>query len=238
MIGYCLLAISRMKSVCVIPARGGSKRIPRKNIKTFHGKPLIAWSIEVAQSSGLFENIYISTDDDEIASIAKSYGAIIPFLRPEHLSNDYVGDKEVRDHFIEWAKENKIEPDFLCYLYATAPFVTLKTLKGCQKLLLDSGAVCAHAVTTYAYPVLRSLKKDDQGFLSFMWNEYANCRSQDLPELLHDAGQCYFFNLNKYGENDSRVGYEIPRLQCQDIDTIEDFEIAEKLFPIVRAELF
>lgn len=219
-----------MKHICVIPARGGSKRIPRKNIKIFHGKPLIAWSIEVAKTSGLFENIYISTDDEEIASTAEEYGALIPFLRPEHLSNDYAGDKEVRDHFIEWMNETMVEADTLCYLYATAPFITAKTLKGCLQLLLDSGAVSAHTVTTYAYPVLRSLKKDEQGLLSFMWKEYASSRSQDLPELFHDAGQCYFFNLAKYGIEDSRVGYEIPRLYCQDIDTLEDFEIAEKLF--------
>lgn len=227
-----------MKSICVIPARGGSKRIPRKNIKIFHGKPLIAWSIEVAKSSGLFENVYISTDDEEIASVAKRYGAIIPFLRPEHLSNDFAGDKEVRDHFIKWMKENMVEADILCYLYATAPFVTDKTLKGCQQLLLDSGAVSAHTVTTYAYPVLRSLKKDEQGLLTFMWNEYASSRSQDLPELLHDAGQCYFFNLSKYGQGNTRVGYEMPRIYCQDIDTLEDFEIAEKLFSIVMPDSF
>ena len=222
-----------MKSICVIPARGGSKRIPRKNIKIFHGKPLIAWSIETAQSSGLFENVYVSTDDEEIASVAEKYGAIVPFLRPEHLSNDFAGDKEVRDHFIEWMRENMVEADILCYLYATAPFVTDKTLKGCQQLLLDSGAISAHTVTTYAYPVLRSLRRDEQGLLSFMWKEYAGSRSQDLPELLHDAGQCYFFNLNKYGKEESRVGYEIPRLHCQDIDTLEDFEIAEKLFQLI-----
>jgi pseudaminic acid cytidylyltransferase len=223
-----------MKSICVIPARGGSKRIPRKNIKLFHGKPLIAWSIEVATSSALFDAVYVSTDDEEIANVAKEYGAIVPFLRPEQLSNDFAGDKEVREHFIEWMKENMVEADILCYLYATAPFVTEKTLKGCQQLLLDSGAISAHTVTTYAYPVLRSLKRDEQGLLDYMWKEYATSRSQDLPELLHDAGQCYFFNLNKYGKGESRVGYEIPRLHCQDIDTVEDFETAEKLFKLLQ----
>lgn len=220
----------------MIPARGGSKRITKKNIKIFHGKPLIAWSIEVAKSSGLFENVYVSTDDEEIADVAERYGAIIPFLRPEHLSNDFAQDKEVRDHFIEWMKDNGVQADVLCYLYATAPFVTVKTLKGCQELLLDSGAVSAHTVTTYGYPVLRSLKKDEKGLLSFVWNDYASSRSQDLPEFLHDAGQCYFFSLSKYGHADTRVGYEIPRINCQDIDTIEDFEIAEKLFPIVMTD--
>ena len=223
-----------MKSICVIPARGGSKRIPRKNIKLFHGKPLIAWSIEVATSSALFDAVYVSTDDEEIANVAKEHGAIVPFLRPEKLSNDFAGDKEVREHFIEWMKDNVVEADILCYLYATAPFITEKTLKGCQQLLLDSGAISAHTVTTYAYPVLRSLKRDEQGLLDYMWKEYATSRSQDLPELLHDAGQCCFFDLNKYGKGESRVGYEIPRLHCQDIDTIEDFETAEKLFKLLQ----
>jgi len=227
-----------MKSICVIPARGGSKRIPRKNIKMFHGKPLIAWSIEGAKSSGLFEDVYVSTDDEEIAIIAEKYGANIPFLRPDYLSDEYSGDKEVRDHFIEWMKKNMIEADILCYLYATAPFITHKTLRECQQLLIDSGSLMALTVTKYNYPVLRSLKKEESGLLSFMWDEYASSRSQDLPELLHDAGQCYFFNLKKYGFEESRVGYEISRLYCQDIDTLEDFEIAEKLFPIVMPNLF
>ena len=227
-----------MKSICVIPARGGSKRIPSKNIKMFHGKPLIAWSIEVAKSSRLFEDVYISTDDEEIAIIAEKYGAIIPFLRPDHLSDQYTSDKDVRDHFIEWMREKMIQADILCYLYATAPFLTNKTLRECQQLLIESGSSLAHTVTKYAYPVLRSLKKEESGRLSFMWDEYANSRSQDLPELLHDAGQCYFFNLNKYGHKESRVGYEISRIYCQDIDTLEDFEIAEKLFPIVMPNLF
>ena len=227
-----------MKSICVIPARGGSKRIPRKNIKMFHGKPIIAWSIEKAKSSGLFEDVFISTDDKEIATIAEKYGATIPFLRPDHLSDEYARDDDVIDHFIEWMKDKRIKADILCYLYATAPFITHKTLRECQQLLIDSGSSLAHTVSKYSYPVFRSLKKNDSGHLSFMWDEFANSRSQDLPELLHDAGQCYFFNLKKYGHKEIRVGYEIPRLNCLDIDTLEDFEIAEKLFPIVMPSLF
>lgn len=225
-----------MKSQCVIPARGGSKRIPRKNIKMFHGKPLIAWSIEAAKASDLFEDVYVSTDDEEIADIAATYGANIPFLRPESISNDFAVDKDVRDHFIGWMKKSRIEADTLCYLYPTAPFIECNTLVECQKLLIHTRAACAHTVTKYAYPVLRSLKKDSTGLLSFMWDEYSRSRSQDLPELLHDAGQCYFYDLTKYGKEETRVGYEIPRLYCQDIDTIEDFEIAEKLFSLARSK--
>ena len=223
-----------MKSQCVIPARGGSKRIPRKNIKTFHGKPLIAWSIEAAKTSGLFEDVYVSTDDEEIADIAALYGAKVPFFRPANISNDFAVDKEVRDHFIGWMKRSMVEADILCYLYPTAPFIQGKTLAECQELLINTRAACAHTVTKYGYPVLRALKKDSNGLLSFMWDEYSSSRSQDLPELLHDAGQCYFYNLSKYGKEETRVGYEIPRLHCQDIDTLEDFRVAEKLFQLER----
>ena len=223
-----------MKNICLIPARGGSKRLPRKNIKLFFGKPLIAWSIEIAKSSKIFEEIYVSTDDQEIADIAKSYGAIIPFLRPVNLSNDYAIDKDVIEHFIKWMVENKIHADLLCYLYATAPFVTNEILKGVQKLLIETDAALAYTVTGYDYPALKALKKDKDGCLSFMWEEFSNVRSQDLPQLIHDAGQCYFFNLNKYSEDEKIIGYSIPRLLCQDIDTLEDFEFAEKLFQLVK----
>ena len=222
-----------MKTVCLIPARGGSKRIPRKNIKLFFGKPLISWSIETAISSGIFDEVYVSTDDEEIANIAKNYGANIPFVRPENLSNDFAIDKDVIQHFIEWMESKKLFPDTLCYLYATAPFINKKTILGVQKLLNDSGAGLAHTVTSYDYPVLKALKEDKNGQLEFMWKEFANTRSQDLPELIHDAGQCYFYNLKKFRDKEYRtVGYKIPRTQAQDIDTLEDFKQAEILFDL------
>lgn len=219
-----------MKNICLIPARGGSKRIPKKNIKLFFGKPLIAWSIEVAKSSKIFEDIYVSTDDNEIADIARSYGAKVPFLRPDNISNDYAIDKEVIDHFIKWMIKNEIYYDSLCYLYATAPFVTNEIILGLQKLLIESNASLAHTVTKYDYPALKALKRNNDGSLSYMWDEFSKTRSQDLPELIHDAGQCYFFNLKKYGKEQKIVGFDIPRLYCQDIDTLEDFKNAEKLF--------
>ena len=217
-----------MNNICLIPARGGSKRIPRKNIKDFHGKPIIAWSIIAAKSSELFDEVYVSTDDDEIAEISRLYGANIPFMRPNYISDDYAIDKDVIEHFIKWLNSNKIKADNLCYLYATAPFISKETLIGCKDLLVNSGASSSITVTNYDYPVLRSLKKSKNGFLSFAWEEYANYRSQDLPDLIHDAAQCYFYDLKKYGKESSMVGYHIPRLYCPDIDTIEDFEIAYK----------
>ena len=117
-----------MENICLIPARGGSKRIPRKNIRIFHGKPLIAWSIECAQSSGLFDKVYVSTDDVEIAEIAKEYGATIPFLRPGSISDDFASDEDVRNHFIDWMNINKIKADFLCYFYPTAPLINREIL--------------------------------------------------------------------------------------------------------------
>ena len=221
-----------MKNICLIPARGGSKRLPRKNIKLFFGKPLIAWSIEVAKSSQIFDEVYVSTDDKEIADIAIAYGANVPFLRPENLSNDYAIDKDVIDHFIKWMFENKIHSELLCYLYATAPFVTNEILLGLQKVLLENNASLAQTVTKYDYPALKALKKNRDGTLSYMWEDYAKKRTQDLPELIHDAGQCYFFNLEKYGKEKKIVGLDVPRLYCQDIDTLEDFKNAEKLFSL------
>ncbi len=220
-----------MTSVCLIPARGGSKRIPRKNIKPFFGKPLIAWSIDAAKSSGIFDEIYVSTDDEEIANVAMSYGATIPFTRPDSLSNDYAIDQEVIDHFIDWMTSNKIFADKLCYLYATAPFINKEILINVRNLLDSSGAYLAHTVTSYDYPVMKALKQDEYGFVQYMWDEFSITRTQDLPELIHDAGQCYFYNLQKKG-NKKVAGYNLPRLFAQDIDTLDDFKNAEILFSL------
>tara|TARA_B100001029_G_C15034181_1_gene439020 strand:+ start:303 stop:992 length:690 start_codon:yes stop_codon:yes gene_type:complete len=222
-----------MKNICLIPARGGSKRIPKKNIKKFHGQPLIYWSIKAAKSSDLFDDIYVSTDDLEIASIAEKYGAKVPFIRPKEISNDYAKDKAVREHFLQWMSSNNLKVDILCYLYATAPFINKKILLGCKNLLLESKSYLAHTVTTFQYPVLRALEQNEKGELSYKWPKYSDYRSQDLPELLHDAGQCYFFNLNKNDKERKRVGYRISRIYANDIDTLEDFEVAERLFEAI-----
>tara|TARA_Y100001968_G_C19262695_1_gene670105 strand:- start:15 stop:698 length:684 start_codon:yes stop_codon:yes gene_type:complete len=222
-----------MKNICLIPARGGSKRIPKKNIKTFHGKPLIAWSIECAINSGLFENVYVSTDCKEIAKIATKFGASIPFKRPSSISDDYALDKDVRNHFIDWMKESCIEADYLFYLYPTAAFITEEILEGCMNALRNTDASSSLTVTSYSYPVLRALKQDKEGYLTFKWEENSLVRSQDLEDLIHDAGLCYCFDLGKYcksEENVKRVGYMVTRDCCQDIDTMEDFKFAEKLF--------
>lgn len=222
-----------MKPICLIPARGGSKRIPRKNIKIFCGKPLISWSIECAIKSNLFSKIFVSTDDNEIAEEAKKCGAEIPFKRPENLSDDHTKDIEVIDHFIKWTITKNIKPNIICYLYPTAPFITVNTLQRCYELLRKENASQSYTVTTYDYPPQRALKIDNENKLNFIWEEFKNARSQELEEAYHDAGQCYFYDVNKFPNTSDRVGLLLPRYNCQDIDTLEDFEHAEMLFKLL-----
>lgn len=223
-----------MKPICLIPARGGSKRIPKKNIKIFNGKPLIQWSIECAKNSNLFSKIVVSTDNIEIADIAKNCGAEIPFIRPSKLSDDFTKDVEVIEHYINQEITIENSPDTICYLYPTAPFITIDTLKKCYSLLLEKQAACALTITTFSYPPQRALSKNDDSTLDFYWNEYKGKRSQDLTQTYHDAGQCYFYNLHKFPDISHRVGLILPRIFCQDIDTPEDFEFAETLFKVIE----
>ncbi len=222
-----------MNSICLIPARGGSKRIPRKNIKSFYGKPLITWSIECAKSSGIFNKIYVSTDDKEIASIANSCGANIPFLRPKEISDDKSTDEDVRNHFLNWYERNNKKVDLLCYLYPTAPFISPKTLKECKRILIEENVYSVLTISKYSYSPLRSLKINKEKKLSFNWPKYRKFRSQELPDLYHDAGQCYFYNYGNKKQPKELMGYEIPQILNQDIDTFEDFENAELKFEIL-----
>lgn len=219
-----------MKSICLIPARGGSKRIHKKNIRSFAGKPLIGWSIECALNSGIFADVYVSTDDLEIKRISESFGAKVPFIRPKEISNDFAKDSEVRNHFINWLNIKNINAEILCYLYATAPFINKETLEGCRNLLIKLDCSCVFTITEYEFSPAKALCEDNFGRLSFRWNKYKNFRSQDLPKLYHDAGQCYFYNLNKKDHDLDRFGYKLSRLLTQDIDTEEDFKLAEYIF--------
>ena len=222
-----------MKSLCLIPARGGSKRIPRKNIKLFHGKPLICWSIECALKSRLFDKVYVTTDDQEIAAISRDYGAEIPFLRPSNISDDFAIDRDVISHFINWMKNEEISADYLCYLYATVPFITPKTLKGCQELITKKDADLSMAITSYGTSPLWALKTDNNGIIHYDKPEYMTTRSQDLPDYYHDAGQCYFYDLKVWPEINLTYGFKIPRILSHDIDTMEDFYIAESIHSYV-----
>lgn len=224
--------------IAVIPARGGSKRIPRKNIKPFCGKPMIAWSIEAAKSSGLFEHIIVSTDDVEIAEVAKQWGAEVPFMRTEELSNDHVGTTPVIAHATQWALDQGFDVAAVCCIYATAPFVQINDLKRGWDAMNSGDWNYAFTVTDFAAPIFRSFKQTAEGGVEMFFPEYFVTRSQDLPTALHDAGQFYWGYPDAWLE-DKRifdrysVPVIIPRWRVQDIDTPDDWERAEILAPII-----
>lgn len=225
--------------VAIIPARGGSKRIPRKNIKEFFGKPMIAWSIEAAQKSNCFDRIIVSTDDEEIADVAKKYGAELPFIRPAELSDDHAGTASVIKHAISYLKLNDSQPvDILC-LYATAPFAQpaeiFKSYEKFQKLRAD---FCL-AVTPYPAPIQRALKLTLHNDLQMFTSKYQNYRSQDLKEAYYDAGQFMWgtaiaFETKTPISSSKTVAHLLPNYLVQDIDTLDDWKRAELLFQVLR----
>lgn len=226
--------------IAVIPARGGSKRIPRKNIKEFYGKPMIAWSIEAANASALFDRVIVSTDDPEIAEVAKQFGADTPFERPAELSNDHAGTTEVVAHATRWVQDAGINVEAVCCIYATAPFVLVSDLqRGWQAL--DSGDWdYAFTVTDFAAPIFRSFKQSAEGGIEMFYPEHFLTRSQDLPIALHDAGQFYWGRPQAWIEGrrvfDRRsFPVVIPRWRVQDIDTGEDWIRAELMFGALDA---
>lgn len=222
-------------NVAIIPARGGSKRIPRKNIKMFCGKPMIARSIDAAQKSGVFDRIIVSTDDEEIAAVAKEYGAEVPFMRPEELSNDFAGTIPVIRHAVEWLTINGESVDFVCCVYATAPFIRPEDIIRGLNTIREQQADYSFTVTRFPYPIQRALKVNQQKQISMFSPEMFHVRSQDLEESWHDAGQFYWgtssawlnekpiFSANSYS-------IELPRERVQDIDTQEDWRVAEWLY--------
>ena len=224
--------------LAVIPARGGSKRIPRKNIKMFHGQPMIAWSIQAAIDSGCFDEVWVSTDDEEIAAIAQAYGAKVPFLRPAHLSNDFATTADVMAHAVEeFDKLNHVIPDYVCCLYATAPFINSKALK--KGLELMPKYQYALAITEYQFPIQRSLKKDiNEGLYLIEANSFVK-RSQDLDLAYHDAGQ-FCWGWAKSWLNKEQIfsvstgGVILPKYLVQDIDDEQDWKRAEMIFEVFK----
>lgn len=221
--------------LAVIPARGGSKRIPRKNIKPFCGKPMIAWSIEAAKESGCFDRIIVSTDDDEISEVAKSYGVEAPFMRPKELSDDFTPTVPVINHAINWQIENGATPEAVCCIYATAPFIRANDLVKGLSLLSGPEDVFSFPITSYPFAIQRAVKLSSKGRLKMFHSEHAFTRSQDLEEAYHDAGQFYWGRTNGwlseqliFGPN--TVPIIVPRSRVQDIDTPEDWDRAEFLF--------
>jgi N-acylneuraminate cytidylyltransferase len=222
--------------VAVIPARGGSKRIPRKNVKPFCGKPMIAWSIAAAQAAGVFDTVLVSTDDDEIAAIAEQHGAEAPFRRPAELANDFAPTLPVIGHAVSWFQANRGPVDVACCIYATAPFLEPQFLReGLAKLKAHADAEFAFSVTSFAFPIFRALQMQADGTVSLFWPENELKRSQDLPQAWHDAGQFYWGRSEAF---QTRLGVfsaralpvVLPRRMVQDIDTDEDWEAAEALF--------
>jgi len=225
--------------LCVIPARGGSKRIPRKNIKDFCGKPMIAWSIEAAIKSQCFNRIVVSTDDVEIASVAKRYGAEIPFIRPTELADDYTGTTAVIAHAIGWHHSHGEIAENVCCLYATAPFVLAADLQNGLDILERSGADYAFSVTSYAFPIQRAIRITDNQRVQMFQPEHFNTRSQDLEEAWHDAGQFYWGKANAWLAhkpifNKDTAPVLIPRHRVQDIDTVEDWERAQLMYRLIN----
>jgi pseudaminic acid cytidylyltransferase len=227
--------------LAVIPARGGSKRILRKNIKPFCGKPIIAWSIEAALLSGCFDEVIVSTDDQEIVEVAKQYGASAPFIRPASLANDFVGTTPVVRHAIEWFQKCGRTPIQVCCIYATAPFIQVDNLRLGLELLRTSDCDYAFSVTSYPFPIQRAIKITQQGRVEMFQSELFNTRSQDLQEAWHDAGQFYWGRAQAWLEDrvvftSTSVPIKLPRHRVQDIDTPEDWERAEWLFKALQSD--
>ncbi len=225
-------------NVAIIPARGGSKRIPHKNIKAFCGKPLIAYSIEVAKQSQLFEKIVVSTDDEAIATVARTYGADVPFMRPSELSDDFTGTGAVVEHTLKTLTAHGESFDFACTIYATAPLLQAQYLIEGFEALRESDAVNAFSATSMPYPIWRSFKITDTKRCEMFWKENFSKRSQDLEEAYHDAGQFYWHNLHKKA-HDVMFGSEsipiiLPRHLVQDIDTPEDWIRAELMYKVLH----
>ena len=228
-----------MSTVAIIPARGGSKRIPDKNIKNFAGQPIIAYSIQRALKSELFDRVIVSTDSEKIAKVAISYGAEAPFHRPAEISDDFTGTAPVLIHALKWLERNGFNVKYCCCIYPTAPFLEIKYLQEGLKLIKKNRATTAFSVTSFPYPINRALKINSQGRIEMMWPEYEHSRSNDLAEAYHDAGQFYWIDA-KIFQNEKKlfssnsIPIVLPRYQVVDIDTFEDWHTAELLHKVMQ----
>lgn len=226
-----------MNSVAIIPARGGSKRIPRKNLLPFDGVPMIVRSIRTALDSGLFEQVVVSTDDAEIGELALAHGAQVPFLRPAELADDFTGTAAVIEHALQQLPAF----DYACCVYATAPLLQARFLRqGFELLQQHPDKAFAFSVCSFGFPVQRALTLDGQGALTALYPEFRNTRSQDLPEAFQDAGQFYWGRSEAWlrGEvlySSASLPVILPRHLVQDIDTLQDWKRAEYLYAALKA---
>jgi len=226
-----------VSAVAIIPARGGSKRIPDKNIKIFAGKPIIAYSIQTALASGLFDRVIVSTDSLQIAEIAKNYGAEVPFLRPTELADDFTATVPVLIHALRSIGASSQLPSYFCCIYATAPFLQEGYLEQGLALLKSKKASTTFSVTEFEYPVFRALQVESSGRVKMKWPEYEYSRSNDLEILYHDAGQFYWGDTLKFIKeqklfSDRSYPIILPSYQTIDIDTSQDWDFAERLFQL------
>jgi pseudaminic acid cytidylyltransferase len=227
--------------IAIIPARGGSKRIPRKNIRPFNGKPLIAYSIEAARNSGLFDHVIVTTDDEEIAAIARQYGAETPFVRPPELANDHATTVPVIRHAVQWVQQNMGPVEYACCIYATAPFIQASALRAAyDKLVQNKVTGYVFSATTFPFPIQRAFKVKEDGHVEMFHPENYNTRSQDLEEAYQDAGQFYWGSAEAYLSDKiffstDSMAYVLPRHMVQDIDTPEDWRRAELMYAALRS---
>jgi pseudaminic acid cytidylyltransferase len=234
-----LVFIRKKLKICIIPARGGSKRIPRKNIKDFLGKPIIAYSIEAALKSQCFDQVIVSTDDAEIREVAKSFGASVPFLRSESLANDYAGTIPVIKHAIEWFDDQNQLLSEVCCLYSTAPFVQADAIRKVYKKMMQEQADYCFIVTNFASPIQRAIKVTAENRIEMFYPENFETRSQDLEESYHDAGQFYWGKAESFRQqkplfSKSATPYILPRYLVQDLDTPEDWKRAELMYQVLK----
>lgn len=219
------------KNLCIIPARGGSKRIPRKNIKLFLGKPIIAYSIEAAIKSNIFDEVMVSTDDEEIANIAKKFGAKYPFNRSEKNANDFSSTEDVIIEVLEYYEKKNIKFEYVCCIYPTAPFISSERLiEGFNKLICNN-LQTLFPVVSFSYPILRALKSINEK-LKMVWPENEDKRSQDLETYFHDSGQFYWIKSEEFKRDkklftDNTGFIELSQMEVQDIDNIDDWNLAE-----------
>ncbi len=225
-------------NIAIIPARGGSKRIPHKNIRDFNGKPIIAYSIEKAIESKLFDKVVVSTDSEEIAKVAEDFGAEIPFLRPIELADDFTGINSVISHTL-----NILDTDgynFACCIFATSPLLVIEDLKESYDLILQNDYKFVFSATEFPHPIERGFRKKDSGKgLEMLFPDQYMTRSQDLSEWMHDAGQFYWGDISSWLEeamnfNENSFAYKLPRWRVQDIDSLDDWKRAELIFKVLK----
>lgn len=223
-----------MKNLAIIPARGGSKRIPRKNVKPFLGKPMLAYSIEAALSTGLFDEVMVSTDDEEIAEVARQYGAKVPFMRTPATANDYATLADVMKEVLTEYKNRGQEFDNSCLILATCPMLQSQDIFSAYNRLTSSDFTMVYPVVLFSYPIWRCLDLAEDGSMSRHWPEFENSRSQDLPKQYHDTGTFYWYKNAEWLAGNVKIGgIEVDETTIQDIDTETDWKLAEMKYKLL-----